>query len=69
MRGLQVEKVEVFVDVSSVEVFINDGELVLTELVFPSKPFTQVESEGERSIVLQPIKSIWNGSSSNGPAL
>lgn len=69
MSGLQVEKVEVFVDVSSVEVFINDGELVVTELIFPSKPFIQVESEGERSIVLQPIRSIWNGNISGREAL
>ncbi len=33
-------KVEMIVDVSSVEIFIEDGELVFTELIFPSEHLT-----------------------------
>ncbi len=32
----------IFIDVSSVEVFINNGELVMTELFFPSQPFSKI---------------------------
>jgi fructan beta-fructosidase len=37
-----VSKLDVFVDVASVEVFVNDGERVMTEIVFPSDPYHHV---------------------------
>ena len=36
LNGIQVNHVKVFLDWSSVEIFINEGELVMSELVFPS---------------------------------
>ena len=35
LEGLTVSHMRVFVDLSSVEVFLNDGHVVMTELVFP----------------------------------
>lgn len=33
----------IFIDRSSIEVFTDDGEVVLTEIFFPSEPFTEIE--------------------------
>ncbi|MBR9911182.1 MAG: glycoside hydrolase family 32 protein [Gammaproteobacteria bacterium] len=53
----------VFVDHSSIEVFINDGETVLTAQVFPAQPYTSValNSDGpvEVDADLYTLKSIW----------
>ncbi|MEQ8238286.1 MAG: glycoside hydrolase family 32 protein [Cyclobacteriaceae bacterium] len=38
----QINKIELFLDRSSVELFINDGEMVITELVFPTQPYAKV---------------------------
>ena len=55
-------KMEVFVDLSSIEVFINDGELVFTELIFPNKPYQKIKVRGmeliEESHII-PLRSIW----------
>ena len=60
MEAIIPSEIQVFVDVSSIEVFINDGEIVMTELVFPNEPYTQVSSEGSISnLNTLPIKSIW----------
>jgi fructan beta-fructosidase len=58
-------KLHVFVDASSVEVFENDGERVLTSLVFPSKASRGVEFFGSAtgakitSLNVWTLKSIW----------
>ena len=54
----------IFVDVSSVEVFANEGEIVMTEIVFPTAPYSQVSLEGMETVliesaVLHQLKSIW----------
>jgi fructan beta-fructosidase len=54
----------IFVDTSSVEVFVNDGELVLTSLLFPAPEGSGIEffgSEGTKfsSLELWPLKSAW----------
>lgn len=36
-------EVRIFVDEASVEVFVDKGKLVLTDIVFPTEPFTNVE--------------------------
>jgi fructan beta-fructosidase len=38
----KAEKVRVFLDASSIELFVNDGELTITALLFPSKPWNKV---------------------------
>jgi fructan beta-fructosidase len=36
-------KLHLFIDASSVELFADDGTVCMTDLVFPTKPFTQVQ--------------------------
>jgi fructan beta-fructosidase len=55
--------IDVYVDLSSIEVFVNDGELVFTELVFPSEPYRFFEfTQGKEQVTkatVQKINSIW----------
>ncbi len=58
-------KLHVFVDASSVEVFVNDGERVFTSLVYPSAASRGVEFFGSvtstkiTSLHVWTLKSIW----------
>jgi len=58
-------KLHVFIDHSSVEVFGDDGSVVLTALFFPKKPLTGVqlyadkEKRSMQKAVLYPLKSTW----------
>jgi fructan beta-fructosidase len=58
-------KLHLFVDASSVELFADDGTVCMTELIFPSAPFTKAElvSEGGKvkiiSITSYSLKRIW----------
>jgi beta-fructofuranosidase/levanase/fructan beta-fructosidase len=55
-----IRDIEVYVDVSSIEVFLNDGEVVLTDLVFPNKPLTKLETSGGiKEMEVRTIRSIW----------
>ena len=42
LGDIKVSSVEIYVDASSIEVFVNNGELVMTELVFPTVPYNKV---------------------------
>ncbi len=39
----KAEKLRIFLDASSIELFANDGELVMTSLLFPSSPWKTIE--------------------------
>ena len=58
-------KLHLFVDASSVELFADDGTVCMTELIFPSIPFTKAElvCKGGKvniiSITSYYLKSIW----------
>ena len=58
-------KFHIFVDAGSVEVFANDGEVVITDLVFPSAESRSVEFFGPtstskiRSLNVWTLKSVW----------
>lgn len=60
-----VIKLRVFVDKSVVEVFANDGERVITDLIFPTEAAGRIElfSEGGTAefskVNVWPIKSVW----------
>ena len=41
LGNTKVNSIEIYVDAASLEIFINEGEIVLTELVFPSEPYTK----------------------------
>ena len=52
------------VDASSVELFADDGLTVMTEIFFPTKPFTKLKIETSKGFQLKkleyiPLKSIW----------
>ena len=58
-------RLRIFLDQSSIEVFINEGETVLTSLVFPTTPYDSVTLKGSGAIGLKlatvyELKSIWN---------
>ncbi|WP_411893425.1 glycoside hydrolase family 32 protein [Winogradskyella sp. A2] len=46
---LEKVKVQILLDKTSVEVFVNDGAIVLTELFFPKEPFDEFFIESEDS--------------------
>jgi fructan beta-fructosidase len=58
-------KLHIFVDACSIEVFVNDGEVVITDLVFPSAHsravefFGQGKAAGIRSLDVWTLKSAW----------
>ena len=57
----QLKNLKIFVDNSSFEIFANDGELVMTELVFPTKPLITIEINGQiDTFIFSPIESIWS---------
>ena len=71
MAPLPVESgqlnLRMLLDVSSVEVFANGGEVVMTDLFFPNGDFTKIEISSEGPVTLKeshiyPLESIWIGS-------
>ncbi len=58
-------KIRALIDNASIEVFVNDGKVTLTDLFFPNEDFTKTElySKGGKaeltSGTLSPLKSIW----------
>lgn len=60
LNGIRVETVRLFIDRSSIEVFINDGELVMTDLVFPTSPYSKIDFQGfANSNPLYYLNGIW----------
>lgn len=60
LNGLEIMDVRIYLDRSSVEVFINDGELVITEIVFPSEHYSRVLLSGfSPHHTLYYLDSIW----------
>jgi fructan beta-fructosidase len=60
VSSLTIGNVKVYVDLSSVELFINDGERVMTEIVFPNQPYQQIQLEGTNlNFTVSTISSIW----------
>ena len=60
-------KLHIFVDRSSVEVFANDGEKVMTDRIYPPPGSTEIEiysvGGGGKvvSLTVWPLKSVWTG--------
>jgi|APTNR8051073442_1049403.scaffolds.fasta_scaffold00591_16 fructan beta-fructosidase len=61
----------VFVDQSSIEVFVNEGEAALTAAIFPGPQSLGVQAFSDRgaamldSATLWPLRSIWSGTAPN----
>ncbi|UZR96552.1 glycoside hydrolase family 32 protein [Chondrinema litorale] len=63
-EDFNLNSLEVFVDAASFEIFINDGELVFTEIVFPENPYNRVAFTANNNVQIQnfayhTISSIW----------
>lgn len=57
--------VRVFLDRSSVEIFINEGETVMTAIVFPSTPYAKASMTADRPVAVKggtiyDLRSIWH---------
>lgn len=60
LHGIEVNSIRMFIDRSSIEIFVNDGELAITELIFPTAPFTKINLEGfAENNTLHYLNSIW----------
>jgi|GEM_PF-2488488 len=60
LNALKINKVRTLLDRSSVEVFINDGALVMTALVFPEHSYPTLLLNGfEAENKLYSLKKIW----------
>lgn len=47
-------------DRSSIEVFVNDGAFVMTDLMFPNEPYASMHvSDPEQEVIIQGVVSIW----------
>ena len=66
LKNLPVNlKVDIFLDASSIEVFLNKGQYVMTEQLFPSVPYTHLEIENLstrelliKNVKVRPIRSV-----------
>jgi fructan beta-fructosidase len=60
LHGIDVKSIRMFIDRSSIEIFINDGELAITELIFPTAPYTKINLEGfAEKNTLHYLQGIW----------
>ncbi|WP_375585391.1 glycoside hydrolase family 32 protein [Cyclobacterium xiamenense] len=60
LNGMEVNELRVFLDRSSVEVFVNQGALVLSEIVFPEQPYSQARLTGfKRNHRVYELTGIW----------
>jgi len=60
LDGLVVNNLKIFLDAASVEVFVFDGDLVMTDVFFPTKPMTKVEVFATYAgTSLRSISSVW----------
>jgi fructan beta-fructosidase len=57
--NIQAKNLRIFIDRSSIEVFINEGELVLTSLIFPTSHYSKIQMHGLGSGKARHLKSIW----------
>ncbi len=56
---IQPKNLRLFIDRSSIEVFVNEGELALTSLIFPTNPYTKIETQGLGRGKAYYLNSIW----------
>ncbi len=60
LKGVKVEDIRIFLDRSSIEIFLNDGESVITELIFPISAYTALSFQGmDSKLQIHQLKSIW----------
>ncbi|MCR9252113.1 MAG: glycoside hydrolase family 32 protein [bacterium] len=60
IREISPQQLRIFLDESSIEVFVNDGELVITDLIFPIDTLTSLEIRGDiNDGEIYQVRSIW----------
>jgi fructan beta-fructosidase len=60
LKAVQVKDIRIFLDRSSIEIFFNDGESVITELIFPTSAYTALSLQGiDSKVQIHQLKSIW----------
>jgi fructan beta-fructosidase len=60
VSGLTIRNLKIYLDRSSVELFFNNGERVMTELLFPNSFYSQMHIQGIKgSVTMHDLKSIW----------
>lgn len=47
LSDVEIRNLKIYVDLASAELFINDGERIMTEIVFPRQPYNQVQLNKE----------------------
>lgn len=52
-------KIRAFVDHSSIEIFIDDGLNVFTDIFFPSTPYTDIKVNGQGVFKMRELRNIW----------
>lgn len=57
--NIQAKNLRLFIDRSSIEVFINDGELALTALIFPNSHYNKIQMQGLGNGKVHHLKGIW----------
>jgi fructan beta-fructosidase len=61
LRDIEIRNVEIYVDLASVELFINDGERIMTEIVFPNQSYNRVQLDKTNpQFSVSPISSVLN---------
>ena len=63
-EGNDLVSVHAFLDHSSVEIFVNDGETIFTDLIFPHSPYDSLEVSADHEVEILPgiayaLQSIW----------
>ena len=60
LGNITPQQLRIFLDESSIEVFVNDGELVMTDLIFPVNTLTSLEIRGDITDgELYKLRSVW----------
>ncbi len=60
LEGLNVEKMDVFLDKASIELFINDGQRAMTAIFFPDSTWSHFKCQGvELPVKGNYFRSIW----------
>ncbi|MGY6742300.1 MAG: glycoside hydrolase family 32 protein [Cecembia sp.] len=60
LEGIKINELTIYLDRSSIEVFVNGGALVMTSIVFPTAPYDALQMEGFENLnQMHHLKSIW----------
>lgn len=60
ISDIELKNVSLYVDKASFEIFLNDGEKVMTEIVFPTEPYNKIILDTKNvQASLTPLESIW----------